>query len=184
MTNIGDIEKRAQRTLREANAYRLPVPIQVVAQHLNLTLEAYPLGDVSGMLIARGDRGAIGYNSAHARVRQRFAISHEIAHFIMHRKQNGKPRLFIDRHLMLRNCERVSAKAEREEQEATCFGAALLMPDGLVRKEIRNRALSLDDDESIKLLAKQFWVSTLAMTNRLLMLGILGYSSKSAWACR
>jgi Zn-dependent peptidase ImmA (M78 family) len=32
------------------------------------------------MLVVKGERGAIGYNSAHARVRQRFTISHEIAH--------------------------------------------------------------------------------------------------------
>ena len=43
-----------------------------------------------------GERGAIGYNSAHARVRQRLTISHEIAHYLLHAKKGRKGELFID----------------------------------------------------------------------------------------
>jgi hypothetical protein len=67
-----NLEETAEKTLRRTDSYRVPVPIHLVAQRLSLTLEAAPLGDkVSGMLVVQGDQGSIGYNAAHARVRQR-----------------------------------------------------------------------------------------------------------------
>ena len=67
------IDQHAEEILRETDTYKVPVPIEVVAHRLNLTTEASALGDnVSGMLVVENDRGAIGYNSSHARVRQRF----------------------------------------------------------------------------------------------------------------
>jgi hypothetical protein len=102
MTNQ-DLDERAEKTLRDTDSYRVPVPIHLVAQRLNLTMEAGSFGkDISGMLIIRGDQGAIGYNSAHARVRQRFTIAHEIAHFLLHSKSSGKPQLFLDSYLSFR----------------------------------------------------------------------------------
>lgn len=172
---IENFETEAEKTLHEADAYRVPVPIQIVAQHLNLELEAFPLGDISGMLVVRGNQGAIGYNSAHSRTRQRLTISHEIAHFILHARRNGQPQLFIDQHIMFCVDEGASAKADREELEAAWFSSTLLLPKRLVLKEIQTGDLNLDDDEAIDLLAKQFWVSPVAMANRLLRLGILGY---------
>ena len=38
-----------------------------------------------------------------------------------------------------------------------------------------NRDLDLDDDEVISFFAKQFWVSPVAIANRLLRLGMLLY---------
>ena len=172
--NIEDLENKAEKTLRDTDTLRVPVAIDRVAQRLNLTMEAGALGeDVSGMLIIRGERGAIGYNSAHARVRQRFTIAHEIAHFLLHAKRSGKPQLFIDRYLSFRRDATSSTGADREEVEANKLGAALLMPRRLVQQEIRNNELNLDDNEGISFLAKRFQVSDAAMTNRLANLGIL-----------
>ncbi len=175
MMSIEDLEAKAEKTLRETGTYRVPVPIEIVAQRLNMAMEAFPLGNASGMPIVQGDRGAMGYNSAHARVRQRITISHEIAHFALHARRIPKAQLFLDKHLMFRVDKSVSAKADREEVEANRFGSALLMPKSLVQKEIRNCDLDLDDDDSIKLLAKKFWVSQVAMANRVLRLGMLLY---------
>ena len=97
----------------------MPVAIEIVARRLNLTMEAAGLGEnVSGMLVVKGDRGAIGYNSAHARVRQRFTISHEIAHYLLHAKKNGKAQLFIDRHVAFRRDENSSTGVDHDEVEA------------------------------------------------------------------
>ena len=171
-----NLEARAEKTLRDTESYRVPVPIHLVAQHLNLTLEAAALGDkVSGMLVVQGDQGAIGYNSAHARVRQRFTISHEIAHYLLHARRSGKAQLFIDRHVAFRRDEQSSAGVHREEIEANQLGAALLMPRRLVQQEVRSQDLDLDDNEAIELLAKRFQVSTAAMSNRLQNLRILAY---------
>ena len=53
------------------------------------------------------------------------------------------------------------------------FGAALLMPATLVRKEIKKHGLDLDDEDALVFLAKRFRVSTVAMTYRLNALGLL-----------
>ena len=173
-----NLEERAEKTLRDTEGYPLPVPIHLVAQRLNLTLEAAALGDkVSGMLVVDGDQGAIGYNSAHARVRQRFTISHEIAHYLLHARRSGKAKLFIDKQVTYRRDDQSSAGVNREEIEANQLGAALLMPRGLVQQEIRARDLDLDDSEAIDLLAKRFQVSTAAMSNRLQNLRMLAYEN-------
>jgi hypothetical protein len=36
---------------RETDIYCLPVPIEIIAKRLNITLEAFPLGNVFGMLV-------------------------------------------------------------------------------------------------------------------------------------
>jgi Zn-dependent peptidase ImmA (M78 family) len=172
--NRENLEDRAEKTLRDTDTYHVPVAIDVVAQRLNLTMEAAALGEnVSGMLVVKGERGAIGYNSAHARVRQRFTISHEIAHYLLHTKKTGKTQLFIDRHVTFRRDENSSAGVDHDEVEANQLGAALLMPRGLVQQEIRRNDLNLDDEEAISLLAKRFGVSGAAMSNRLANLRML-----------
>jgi Zn-dependent peptidase ImmA (M78 family) len=169
-----NLEARAEKTLRDTDTYRVPVAIDVVARRLNLTMEAAALGEnVSGMLVVKGERGAIGYNSAHARVRQRFTISHEIAHYLLHAKKSEKAQLFIDRHVTFRRDENSSTGVDRDEVEANQLGAALLMPKGLVQQEIRRHDLNLDDEEAISLLVKRFNVSTAAMSNRLVNLRML-----------
>jgi Zn-dependent peptidase ImmA (M78 family) len=173
-----NLEERAEKTLRDTDSYKVPVPIHLVAQRLNLTLEAAALGDkFSGMLIVQGDEGSIGYNSAHARVRQRFTISHEIAHYLLHARRSGKAQLFIDKQVAFRRDEQSSAGINREEIEANQLGAALLMPRGLVQQEVRTQDLDLDDNDAIELLAKRFQVSTAAMSNRLQNLRMLAYEN-------
>ena len=169
-----EIEERAEKTLREAGTYRVPVQVDKVARSLNLTMEAAPLGDrISGLLVVEDDRGAIGYNSAHSRARQRFTISHEIAHFLLHAKKGGKAELFIDSHVRFRPDESVSATSDRKEVEANQLGAALLMPKGLVQEEIRRHDLDLDDEEAIRSLAKKFYVSEPTLAHRLVNLRML-----------
>jgi Zn-dependent peptidase ImmA (M78 family) len=169
-----NLDERAEKTLRDTDTYRVPVAIDLVAQRLNLTMEAAALGEnVSGMLVVKGERGAIGYNSTHARVRQRFTIAHEIAHYLLHTKKRGKAQLFIDRHVAFRRDENSSTGVDQKEVEANQLGAALLMPRGLVQQEVRKHDLNLDDEEAVSLLAKRFQVSTTAMSNRLANLRML-----------
>src|SRR5665213_3433830 len=62
-----NLEGRAEKTLRDTDTYRVPVAIDIVAQRLNLTMSAAPLGEkFSGMLVVLGERGAIGYNHPRA----------------------------------------------------------------------------------------------------------------------
>jgi Zn-dependent peptidase ImmA (M78 family) len=174
--NTQSLEERAEKTLRDTDTYRVPVAIDMVAERLNLTMEAAALGkNVSGMIVIQGERGAIGYNSAHARVRQRFTISHEIAHYLLHRKKTGKAQLFIDRHVTFRRDENSSTGVDQDEVEveASQLAAALLMPRGLVQQEIKRHDLDLDDEEAISLLATRFHVSSAAISIRLANLRML-----------
>jgi Zn-dependent peptidase ImmA (M78 family) len=168
------VDQHAEEVLRKTNTYKVPVPIEVVAHRLNLTTEASALGDsVSGMLVVENDRGAIGYNSSHARVRQRFTVAHEIAHFILHLKRNRRSQLFIDPFVIFRRDDNSATGNDKEEVEANRFGASLLMPATLVLKEIKKHGLDLDDEDALTFLAKRFKVSTAAMTYRLNALGVL-----------
>ena len=168
------LEEKAEKTLRETDTYRIPVAIEVLAHRLNVAIQSEALGDnVAGMLVVEGNRGAIGYNSTHALVRQRFTIAHEISHYLLHVRKNQKSQLFIDRHLTFRRDGYSAGGVDFEEVEANQFGAALLMPRSLVRQEIKRSDLDLDDEEAIIFLAKRFHVSTAAMSNRLSNLGLL-----------
>jgi len=169
-----NIENKAEQTLRETDTYRIPVAIEVVAHRLNLAIQAEALDDnVAGMLVVEEDRGAIGYNSTHALVRQRFTIAHELAHYLLHVKKNRKSQLFIDRHVAFRRDGYSSGGVDHEEIEANQLGAALLMPMCLVQQEVKKNDLNLDDEDAVGLLAKRFHVSTAAMSNRLSNLGLL-----------
>lgn len=158
LANIKRISTLPAADLKDANGwpiYRVPVAIDIVAQRLNLTVSAAPLGEkASGMLVVMGERGVIGCNSSHPRVRQRFTISHEIAHSLLHAKKIEKTQLFIDSSVTFRRAENSSARADREEVEANQLGAALLIPKGLVLQEVKRNELDLDDEEAMSLLAK------------------------------
>ena len=173
MTNQS-VDQHAEEILRKTETYKVPVPIEVVAHRLDLKTEATALGDnVSGMLVVENDRGAIGYNSSHARVRQRFTVAHEISHFVLHLKKNLRSQLFIDPFVIFRRDDNSATGDDRQEVEANRFAAALLMPATLVRKEIKKHTLDLDDEDALVFLAKRFRVSTVAMTYRLNALGLL-----------
>jgi Zn-dependent peptidase ImmA (M78 family) len=170
---IEHIESLAERVLQESGAYRLPVPIESIADHLNLRATASDLDDeMSGVLVFDGKRGAIAYNSSHASVRQRFTVAHEIGHYMLHVK-NSTSKLFLDRYTVYRRDDQSSHGNDREEIEANAFAAALLMPERLVRQEIKKHDLDLDDEDDLDVLAKRFSVSTTAMTFRLGNLGLL-----------
>jgi Zn-dependent peptidase ImmA (M78 family) len=170
-----EFESKAELVLRDTGTYRVPVAIDVVAYRLGLAMDAVALGaGVSGMLIIEKGRGAIGFNASHAPVRQRFTISHEIAHYLLHvNKSSRKSRLFIDRGVTFRRDEKSSTGDAEQEVEANQLGAALLMPKGLVHEELSKRDLDLDDEEDIAYLAKRFNVSAAAMTNRLTNLRLI-----------
>jgi Zn-dependent peptidase ImmA (M78 family) len=171
-----DLESKAEQTLRATDTYRVPVAIDVVAHRLKLSVEAVALGDdVSGMLVVEGGHGAIAYNATHAPVRQRFTIAHEIAHYELHvkTKSKGTSQLFIDRSVTFRRDATSATGNDQEEVHANQFGAALLMPKGLVNQEIAKHDLDLDDEDAIGFLARRFNVSSAAMTNRLINLALL-----------
>lgn len=167
-----EIEHKAESLLTECGAMRAPVPLDTVIHHLELTAQARPLAETSGVLVVENGRGMIGYNLNHSRVRQRFTIAHEIGHFVMHASDNQQQRLFVDRSTMFKRDENSSTGDDLQEIQANQFAAALLMPEKLIREEIASSRLDLDDEEDVSDLAKRFNVSAAAMTFRLENLGL------------
>lgn len=167
-----DIEKLAEKVLHDSGAYRLPVPIELVLSRLGLRATASSFEEeMSGLLVVENKRGAIGYNSAHPPVRQRFTVAHEIGHYMLHLK-NAHSRLFLDKFVVYRRDDQSSTGNDQEEIEANAFAAALLMPAQLVHGEIKKHNLDLDDEDALGVLAKRFSVSTTAMSFRLGNLGL------------
>jgi len=165
------IEQRAERLLRECDALRVPVALEKVMRHLGLLSQARSLADASGVLVVENGRGVIGYNAIHSQVRQRFTIAHEIGHYVLH-VRNKQQRLFVDRSVFRRD-EESSTGNDLEEVQANKFAAALLMPEALLRTEIRRLDSDLDDEVDIGDLARRFAVSAAAMSFRLENLGLV-----------
>lgn len=135
-----------------------PFLVEELARSLGVRVVHEPMDqEMSGFLERRADGWVAGINSYHHRVRQRFTLAHEIAHFVLHRDQQDE---FRDQTF----ARRKSAPSVMERQ-ADDFAARLLMPDSEVRAAIDKGMRNLND------LALQFEVSSLAMRFRLESLG-------------
>ena len=168
------IEARARELLKQVGCGQVPIPIERIALEVGLSLEPMDISDdISGVLVIGQGQSAIGYNASHAVVRQRFTIAHEIGHFLLH---GSKRDLFIDKGYtaIFRRDQAVATGDYLLERQANQFAAALLMPEDLVRNEVRNIEFDLADETALRELAKKFEVSTQAMSLRLAHLGIFG----------
>ncbi len=167
-------EQQALKVLKDTGLYQIPIPVEDVARHIGLRVEAVKFGDdVSGALMIKDSNGVIGYNASHPRVRQRFTVAHEIGHWELHRNDSN---LFVDKQYRVAIALRddLSSRGEsRQEIEANAFAAALLIPSELLLQEIRKHHFDLATDErTLSDLAKLFKVSVQAMTIRLVNLGL------------
>lgn len=168
------IEKITIQILNDYKVNELPIPVNEIATKHGLEIKAYDLGeDVSGVLVIKDGLGFIGYNPSESKVRQRFTIAHELGHYELHNKQNESA-LFIDKQFKVQFRNQDSSTGEMvREREANAFAAALLMPEKLLVKEIKNHHFELSDDDNLYELAKLFNVSVSAMTFRLMNLKLL-----------
>ncbi len=161
-------ENKAIELLNSLNINTLPIPVDKILQHFNITL-SYDLGDdISGVLVVnKNGMAVVGVNPKESNVRQRFTIGHEIGHFVLHR---NKSELFVDEHYLVVARD---GTTDKYELEANAFSAALLMPKNLIKEQLELLPLKSSTEEKIKILAKKFEVSSLAMTYRLSNLDIL-----------
>jgi Zn-dependent peptidase ImmA (M78 family) len=169
------IEKTVKKLLGDLNIDAPPVPVDRIAENLGATLKYEPFDfdgheDISGMLYRDGETKIIGINRSHHLNRQRFSISHEIGHLLLHKKD-----MFVDKVVNFRD-SRSSLAIDPEEMAANAFAAELLMPREFIRNEIlklMNLNSTFTKDELIKRFARTFKVSTSAMEYRLNNLGVL-----------
>lgn len=169
---IQQIEKLAAEVLSTTGVDKAPIPVELVARRLGLSVKPSDFtDDISGVLVIEDGRGAIGYNKHQPKVRQRFTIAHEIGHYQLHK---DKLPLFVDKgySALYRNSDSSTGEVRRE-REANAFAAALLMPKQLLIKEIEGHSFDLGNDSSLDELSKLFGVSTQAMAIRLSNLGLI-----------
>jgi Zn-dependent peptidase ImmA (M78 family) len=164
------IEQIADAILRECKVTSAPVDIEEIAAKKGLTIKPYDLGEnVSGVLVIKNNSGIIGINPLESQVRQRFTIAHEIGHYELHREKGD---FFVDKQRILFRDEKSTSGEIKNEREANAFAAAVLMPESLLKKEIKKKHLRVSDEEVIAKLASTFGVSMVAMTYRLVNLNL------------
>jgi Zn-dependent peptidase ImmA (M78 family) len=174
-----NIERVAEKLLEKYHINEIPLPVDELAKKMGLSLLAYDLGeDVSGLLHIKDGTATIGYNPNESKVRQRFTIAHEIAHFVLHKEDE---KVFIDNgnyysQIKFRSSKlRLSDKDFKHEIEANSFAAALLMPATAILKEVKNyNGFDLSDSSMITELSKKFEVSMQAMSFRIINLAGIG----------
>ncbi|WP_081236373.1 ImmA/IrrE family metallo-endopeptidase [Streptomyces viridosporus] len=160
----------ARGLLREFRIDAPPVDPFALAEHLGvLVVPQHMDDDVSGMLLRKDGACVIGVNQAHSFERRRFTVAHELGHLRLH---EGRP-LILDTDARVNYRNAVSSMAtDREEIDANRFAAALLAPEDMVRRAAQHISFRTTDD-LVRVLAKRFQLSEMAMTYRLMNLGIL-----------
>ncbi|MCM3006704.1 ImmA/IrrE family metallo-endopeptidase [Priestia koreensis] len=177
MNRVKWAEKKANNLLESLNINQIPIPVNEIAQKLNIKISYEPFeGDLSGVLYRDNSHTIIGVNSNESDKRQRFTIAHELGHFILHEGEQ----LHVDHNFKVNFRDSVSSQgAKLAEIEANAFAASLLMPESLVREAYETTILNGvdpftdDHSEEVDLLAKLFNVSQTAMLIRLGKLGLL-----------
>jgi len=171
MAHKARIKREVQALLAIPGANVRPVPVNLIARARGIDLVFEPLksdeDDVSGFYFREGDRRVIGVNSAHATVRQRFTIAHELGHAVLHDAEG----LHLDQAFRLRD-SRSSMAVDRDEIAANSFAAELLMPEDEVLDLVTASPVDLNNEAELAALARQFGVSSQAFTYRLANLGV------------
>ena len=161
-----DIRLQAARLLESAGAARAPVSLRDVVSALNLELVQKTREPFSSeaALESCGDSHAIVVRGGSGERRRRFAIAHEMGHFVLHPEILGPER----------GGGGVNAAWQAQEREADQFAAELLMPEPLVREAF------VEQSGDVSRLADRFDVSRQAMRNRLRHLGLSGHRGDDA----
>ena len=170
----------ARRVLVKHLVRKAPTPVEeIAAEYAAIVREELP-DDISGMLVpippsSSGVKWVIVVNDAHAAVRQRFTIAHELGHILLHKYTSPH----ADGRVRVRFRDYDSSRgSDLEEIEANGFAAELLMPERIIRSLAARMNFDLadqmDDDRAVTAmtrLAQRFEVSVQALSFRIANLG-------------
>jgi Zn-dependent peptidase ImmA (M78 family) len=164
LTPPSRIHEHVNRLLRSNHVARPPVRVEVIARNLGAIIRYEPFDDdISGVLYRDDQNTIIGVNSLHHPNRQRFTVAHEIGHLVLHELD-----VHVDKgYRMILRDSKSSRADDPLEIDANRFAAELLMPENLVREDVRKYIHDVEDDAELQQLAKRFQVSTQAMAFRL-----------------
>lgn len=155
-------QSAAEELLAVAKVKEPPVKVLQIARSCGIRVIVRPLDDsLSGAILELEDGPVIAVNEDQSPGRQRFTIAHELGHYLLRHHD----RFHVD----------LSAHSEAgeppgynwlHERQANEFAADLLMPAAMVRREAINA-------KSPRSLARRFRVSPVAMSYRLINLGLV-----------
>lgn len=172
-TSRSQIRSAAQTLLVKSGARVLPIDLEVVAKHLAIRVLYEDMADdMSGLLVVKAGKRAVGVNRTHHHNRQRFTIAHEIGHFVLHHKSFVDPKndLHWDKKWAYFRSSADLPSDKQDEYEANQFAAELLMPEALLRDFVKRERIDLSDDIEFSRLAEALEVSQQALTIRLMVL--------------
>lgn len=168
--SVNELEEVARKLIVDSGGQRdKGVDLNKVLSFLKIDKEESDdlKGELSGILtIMKSGRTVIGVSSDESPERKRFTIAHEIGHYILHAHSK---KLFLDADITFNR----GPVSNIEEVQANAFAAALLMPSNNLKKIVNHEYPSGLNENNIRSLAKDFHVSTIAMTFRLTNLGLI-----------
>lgn len=149
----------AKSLIKDAGVITAPVSLRQIMEHLQKSRDVTLLRvtdfseKISGLLVVCADvdkdYAVIGYNDKHPWCRRRFTIGHEIGHLLMGQACNQRP-----------------DDNSYDETEANLFSSELLMPIEFIKRDFKK-------NPDIPVLAKQYLVSSEAMSYRLMRAKVL-----------
>jgi Zn-dependent peptidase ImmA (M78 family) len=176
MKTRAEIEQIISSLLSRYQVQRPPVPVKMIASSEGLhVIETSIHGDVSGALVRSKGGAVIIVNQSHHSNRQRYTVGHELAHHFL---GHGGEKEHLDwKFTVLRRDGKSSEGTDANEIEANFFAANLLMPKDFLRGDIAqlarfNGEAALGEGD-INKLAHRYEVSKLAMSYRLVSLGLI-----------
>jgi Zn-dependent peptidase ImmA (M78 family) len=109
----------------------------------------------------------IGVNALHHPNRQRFTISHECGHLVLHRDQLDSE-VHVDKSFPVLLRSGLSSQGTNKiEIEANRFAAELLVPSALLDQALTDTPSDIEDDAPLEALARKFRVSKQTLEYRL-----------------
>lgn len=165
-------ERTARQITRKHRVVSPPVDVVGISEQEGLPVTYHDLdGDVSGMLVREDDHALMAVNVNHHENRQRFTVSHELGHYLLHQDM---PSVFVDDLLVHFRASGASRRFDPREREANEFAACLLMPRDFLREDLAHGPIDVSDDDAVRKLARRYKVSAQALTIRLMALGLVG----------
>ena len=165
-------------TILENSGYKIELPIDIknILKIVEINVKKAPdftKTKVTGSISLKKEELLIWVNPImnQTHERERFTLAHELGHFMLHIAPRFKA--FINKEI---SDEVISLNRDdnwdKTEMEANSFAVQLLMPERNMLEEIEKFDNELSKDEKIKILAKTFLVSEIAIRYRIKTLGV------------
>lgn len=117
--------------------------LEAICYHLGAPVKYAPLGNCEGTLTLSISKAVITINSREIYPpRIRFSICHELGHFLLHREKENQ--FQCSEKDMIAVSPKISQKIEIEAND---FAASFLMPDFMVKPELKGRCPSIHTSE-------------------------------------